>query len=263
MDESIALASANHLRSILSFSSNWKPSDGKAQYVAWANSGNCTIPSDPNMCLFTLYPQLDPGNLYEYDPSFTVADVNLSDAEEDQCLALLCPDADSFYHHPHASEFPFVSFTFSPLFFYYRKIWDLMIHLGEEISSSDQISPASLEVLFSSPPTYILFPPRFSSTEALYKDHIAATLNRINSVTGVAYKDDPAILAYNLLNEPRCFNSTSPVDPGLRCAVQVDNWVGDMSNYIKSIDPSHLVTVGSEGFSSLLSSPTDRAANPG
>jgi mannan endo-1,4-beta-mannosidase len=37
----------------------------------------------------------------------------------------------------------------------------------------------------------------------LLKEHIYAMTSRINTLTGVAYKDDPAIMGYNLFNEPR------------------------------------------------------------
>jgi len=38
----------------------------------------------------------------------------------------------------------------------------------------------------------------------LYKDHVTFMVNRVNSYTGKAYKNDPTILAWNLINEPRC-----------------------------------------------------------
>jgi hypothetical protein len=38
---------------------------------------------------------------------------------------------------------------------------------------------------------------------ALYRDHITAVTHRVNSLTGVRYRDDPTIMAWNLLNEPR------------------------------------------------------------
>lgn len=37
----------------------------------------------------------------------------------------------------------------------------------------------------------------------LLKDHILAMTSRVNTLTGVAYKDDPTIMGYNLFNEPR------------------------------------------------------------
>lgn len=40
-----------------------------------------------------------------------------------------------------------------------------------------------------------------------YKDWVAALAARVNSLTGVAYRDEPAILAWELANEPRCYGS--------------------------------------------------------
>ena len=38
----------------------------------------------------------------------------------------------------------------------------------------------------------------------IYQNHLNYTLNRVNSITGIRYKDDPTIFAWDLLNEPRC-----------------------------------------------------------
>lgn len=37
----------------------------------------------------------------------------------------------------------------------------------------------------------------------LLEGHIQFVTSRVNTVTGVAYKNDPAIIGYNLFNEPR------------------------------------------------------------
>jgi hypothetical protein len=45
-------------------------------------------------------------------------------------------------------------------------------------------------------------------------------------------RDDPAIFAWDLLNEPRCdcfFNHQS----GGRCSKQMDEWIGEMGAYVK------------------------------
>lgn len=42
------------------------------------------------------------------------------------------------------------------------------------------------------------------SCRAMYRAHVAALAGRRNSVTGQLYRDDPTIMAWDLINEPRC-----------------------------------------------------------
>ncbi|KAL8485776.1 hypothetical protein ACS0TY_027886 [Phlomoides rotata] len=73
-----------------------------------------------------------------------------------------------------------------------------------------------------------------------YKNHIKRVLTRINTITGVAYKDDRTIMAWELMNEPRCQSDSS--------GKTLTAWVQEMASYVKSIDPKHLLEVGMEGF---------------
>jgi mannan endo-1,4-beta-mannosidase len=75
-----------------------------------------------------------------------------------------------------------------------------------------------------------------------FKGYINHVLNRVNSYTGVAYKNDPTIMAWQLANEPRCTAADCPN------GTAVTAWASDISAYIKSIDTNHLVGTGSEGF---------------
>ena len=79
-----------------------------------------------------------------------------------------------------------------------------------------------------------------SECKTLYKRFVRRVLNRRNSLTGVQYKDDPTIMAWELANEAR-YTSRSG-------GIAMRNWVREMSRHIKNIDPNHLVTTGSEGF---------------
>ena len=73
-------------------------------------------------------------------------------------------------------------------------------------------------------------------------------LNRTNSYTGVQYKNDPTIMAWELANEPRCL-SAGVYGRSPDCTTQtLTTWAGEMSSYIKSIDDKHLVSAGDEGF---------------
>lgn len=80
-------------------------------------------------------------------------------------------------------------------------------------------------------------------TKKLYKDHIKTLVNRRNRVNGVEYKNDPTILAWDLINEPRC--ETWAVEA---CTKDLQNWIEEMSAFLKKEDPNHLITIGSEGF---------------
>ncbi|KAJ8772528.1 hypothetical protein K2173_027705 [Erythroxylum novogranatense] len=79
-----------------------------------------------------------------------------------------------------------------------------------------------------------------SVVKGYYKSHIKTVLTRRNSITGVTYKDDPTIMAWELMNEPRCTS-----DPSGRT---IQNWITEMASYLKSIDGNHLLEAGLEGF---------------
>lgn len=83
---------------------------------------------------------------------------------------------------------------------------------------------------------------------AWYTDWIAHLLNRTNIYTGLAYKDDPTIMTWELANEPRCKGS-GIYPPSSSCTTQtLIDWADDVSHFIKRIDAKHLVSVGDEGF---------------
>ena len=81
-----------------------------------------------------------------------------------------------------------------------------------------------------------------------YQDYIAHLLNRVNTFNGVAYKDDPAILGWELANEPRCGGSGLYPTSSSCTTATLTGWAAEMASYIKSIDANHLVSAGDEGF---------------
>ncbi|MEV4494033.1 cellulase family glycosylhydrolase [Micromonospora coxensis] len=81
-----------------------------------------------------------------------------------------------------------------------------------------------------------------------YRDWVSHVLNRVNPLTGVAYKDDPTVLAWELANEPRCKGS-GVYPPSPDCTTDtITGWADEMSRHVKSIDRRHLLGVGDEGF---------------
>ncbi|MGL6313284.1 hypothetical protein [Vibrio sp. WXL103] len=77
-----------------------------------------------------------------------------------------------------------------------------------------------------------------AKVKADYKRMVSYILNRVNTISGVAYKDDPAIFAWETGNE----------------LMDVpDAWTKEMSAYIKSIDSKHLLMDGQYGMVSTAS----------
>jgi mannan endo-1,4-beta-mannosidase len=64
-------------------------------------------------------------------------------------------------------------------------------------------------------------------------------LDRTNSVTGVKYKNEPAVFSWEIINEGR--NRKNPPQ-------QLRNWYQNIAKYIKLIDLNHMVSTGEEGF---------------
>lgn len=95
-----------------------------------------------------------------------------------------------------------------------------------------------------------------------YRNWIAHLLNRVNTYTGIAYKDDPTIMTWELGNEPRCL-SAGAYERSSSCTTQtLITWADEISTYIKTIDDKHLVSVGDEGFY-CLPNPTHWTENCG
>jgi mannan endo-1,4-beta-mannosidase len=78
-------------------------------------------------------------------------------------------------------------------------------------------------------------------TRRLYREHVEKLATRRNSVTGVLYRDDPAIFGWELMNEAQVITG--------RWAER-RAWFAEMSAYLKSLDPNHLVAPGAWGYRS-------------
>lgn len=90
---------------------------------------------------------------------------------------------------------------------------------------------------------------------ARYRAHIGRVTSRDNPLTGLAYGADPTILAYDVLNEPRC--------PGCGAGQMSkrDAWLDEMAAVVRENAPNQLIFMGSEGFYGSGSPHIDK--NPG
>ncbi len=80
------------------------------------------------------------------------------------------------------------------------------------------------------------------SAKALAAEHVRFIVSRNNSISGKPYSESPALMSWEIANEPRCF-----ADDSLHKAKFVE-WIDEQSSLIKQLDPNHLVTTGSEGY---------------
>lgn len=82
----------------------------------------------------------------------------------------------------------------------------------------------------------------FTDTDAvhLFKNYVNKIVARKNTYTGVEYRNDPTILAWEIMNEPRSGISNKNNSEVLR------TWTNDMDTYLRSIDSNHLVSLGTE-----------------
>ena len=78
-------------------------------------------------------------------------------------------------------------------------------------------------------------------TRRLYREHIEKLATRRNTITGVLYRDDPTIFGWELMNEAQVITG--------RWAER-RAWFAEMSAYLKSLDPNHLVAPGAWGYRS-------------
>ncbi|KAL4116528.1 hypothetical protein PRIC2_011981 [Phytophthora ramorum] len=83
--------------------------------------------------------------------------------------------------------------------------------------------------------------------KAAYKKYIATFVKR--------YKENDTIMSWELCNECRCAGSGGGMPESGTCTTKtINDWMTEMSAYIKSLDSNHLVATGSEGFMNTDSS---------
>ena len=78
------------------------------------------------------------------------------------------------------------------------------------------------------------------SCHTMFKDHVKHVITRTNRYTGKKYTDDAAIMSWQVGNEPRAFS-----EEGKSAYIK---WLSETTSLIRSFDPNHLISIGSEGL---------------
>jgi mannan endo-1,4-beta-mannosidase len=73
-----------------------------------------------------------------------------------------------------------------------------------------------------------------------WKDYAYLLVNRVNTFTGVAYKDEPTILAWEVGNELRC--------QSCRGTTALVDTIEELATFLKQLAPDQLVSDGGDGF---------------
>jgi len=92
-------------------------------------------------------------------------------------------------------------------------------------------------------PAFMNYVAQFSANEKaqqLFFDYVDFIISRTNRYTQVAYVDDPAIMSWQIGNEPRAF-SDEMKEPFAQ-------WLAKTSALIRAKDKHHLISIGSEGI---------------
>jgi mannan endo-1,4-beta-mannosidase len=82
------------------------------------------------------------------------------------------------------------------------------------------------------------------------RKYIEMLVDRENGYTGVRYRDDPTIMAWQLGNEPRPGEGES----GKQNFEVFTKWVGETADFIRTLDPNHLISTGNEGLKGSIES---------
>lgn len=91
-------------------------------------------------------------------------------------------------------------------------------------------------------PAYMDYVKQFvmsDSAKTLFANHVDYIIKRTNRYNGLKYIDDPTLMSWQIGNEPRAFSEEGK-EPFAA-------WLAEVAAQIKTLDPNHMVSVGSEG----------------
>jgi mannan endo-1,4-beta-mannosidase len=82
------------------------------------------------------------------------------------------------------------------------------------------------------------------AAQSAWHDAIRTLITRRNTITGIAYNEDPTVMSWQLANEPRPGSDAR----GKENAGHFIDWIDQTAAYIHSLAPRQLVSTGNEGW---------------
>jgi len=138
------------------------------------------------------------------------------------------------------------------LVIFLNNYWDWSGGMPQYLAWSDGGAAPTLDT--TTWPEYNRLLSRFytdAGAQALSRRYMAMLLDRTNTLTGRKFRDEPAIMSWELANEPRPGEREGENDAVFAAFLK---WVEETAVYIHSLDSNHLVTTGSEGSMGCLNS---------
>lgn len=92
-------------------------------------------------------------------------------------------------------------------------------------------------------PAYMEYVKQFhqsDSAKALFARYVKDIVTRTNRYNQIKYVDDPTLMSWQIGNEPRAFSEENKES--------FARWMAEVAAQIKSLDPNHMVSSGSEGL---------------
>ncbi len=92
---------------------------------------------------------------------------------------------------------------------------------------------------------------KHEAANAMFRTYVKSVVTRVNAYNHRTYSTDPAIMSWQLANEPRPGTESPEGTGNLPFYFQ---WIDKTAGFIKSLDTNHLVSTGSEGIAGSLQS---------
>jgi len=118
------------------------------------------------------------------------------------------------------------------------------------INDSGKVNPRLSNVSYGDFMNYAASFYRNEDAKQIYYNYIYKLVNRKNKYSNIYYYEDPAIMSWQIANEPR----PGQGDEAKKWFDEYYRWINSTALFIHQLDHNHLVSTGSEGITGSLDS---------